>query len=378
MCVHVATSTPSESNPALLLASLQVATDTRLARALRQVLDRVGRVPVTDEHLTAVADSLGLSTGRWAVFMKEARARAPALAAGARNAGAALVPYWHPAYPQWLWETPDPPVALWVRGDLAALCGPLIALVGSRAATPAGLMAARRLAREVAEAGLGVVSGLARGVDGAAHEGALEAGVTVAVLGCGVDVVYPRNHGALAERIPRSGALVSELPAGTPPLARHFPLRNRIISGLARAVVVVEASARSGSLITARLALEQGRDVLAVPGGVLSGQYRGCHALIKDGARLVETVEDILDEVGWRRPGASGDRAGARAPDAAGPLERLLAVGEPADVEDLAARSGLAVPELLARLMDLELAGRVTRIAGGRFVRLDGPVKDRR
>jgi len=363
----------------LLLASVQVTTDTRLARAVRQVLGAAGRVPATDEQLTAVADVLRISRDRWRAFMKAAEHRAAELQDAATRADAVFLPYWDPAYPSWLWEIPDPPLALWVRGDPTVLGRPLVALVGSRAATPAGLMVARRLSAALAEAGLGVVSGLARGVDGAAHEGALEAGQTAAVLGCGVDIVYPRHHGPLARRIVASGAIVSELPVGAPPLARHFPLRNRIISGLARAVVVVEASERSGSLITARQALEQGRDVLAVPGGVLSGRYRGCHALIKDGARLVETVEDILDEVGWTRPRETGEPSSAAGREPAStPLERLWPVGEAADAEDLARQSGCPVPHVLARLLELELAGRVARIPGGRFVRLDGPAKDRR
>ena len=206
-------------------------------------------------------------------------------------------------YPPLLLEIADPPETLWVRGDARLLALPAVAIVGSRGATPVSLAIARRLGKELSEAGLVVVSGLALGVDGAAHRGALEGtGRTVAVLGSGLDVVYPSEHKDLAEQISQCGVVVSELPPEAPPLPHHFPLRNRIISGLSKAVVIVEASERSGSLITARLANDQCRDVLAVPGGILSGRHRGSHGLIKDGARLVETVDDVLDEIGWQRP----------------------------------------------------------------------------
>jgi DNA processing protein len=198
------------------------------------------------------------------------------------------------------------------------------------------------------------------------------------VLGCGADIIYPREHARLATEILASGVVLSEFSPGTPPLPEHFPLRNRIISGLARAVVVVEASDRSGSLITARMALEQGRDVLAVPGNVLSGQYRGSHALIKDGARLVETVRDVLEEIGWAPPPNDEDRAKPEGP-AEHPtgLERAMAPAEPYSVDDLAARTGRAASDLLAELSGLELRGRIARVSGGRFVRLDEPVIDR-
>jgi DNA processing protein len=218
-----------------------------------------------------------------------------------------------------------------------------------------------------------VVSGLARGIDGAAHAGALDAGGrTVAVLGCGVDVVYPVAHRELAESVASAGAVVSELPPGTPAYPSHFPLRNRIISGLSRGVVVVEATDRSGSLITARAALEQGREVLAVPGGIASGQHRGCHRLIKDGARLVDTVDDVLDQVRWMRPPASASPA----PDDGkllemNALEQIMAAGETYGLDDLVERTGRSLSEVLADLAGLEVAGKVTRLAGGGFVRLD-------
>jgi DNA processing protein len=194
-----------------------------------------------------------------------------------------------------------------------------IAIVGSRAASPVALETAFSMAAGLARAGVTVVSGMARGVDGAAHRGALTAGRTVAVLGCGVDVAYPRSHATLAAGVVTQGALVSEFPPSMPPLAHHFPRRNRVISGLSDAVVIVEAAERSGSLITARLALEQGRDVMAVPGSVAGGRNRGGHALIRDGAALVETAGDVLTELGWRVVVAPADDLG-ETPEPAGLL----------------------------------------------------------
>ena len=210
------------------------------------------------------------------------------------------------------------------------------------------------------------MSGLARGVDAAAHQGALAVdGRTVAVLGSGVDTVYPPEHRGLAAEIVRRGALVSELPPGTTPRPAHFPRRNRLISGLSRAVVVVEAAERSGSLITARLAAEQGREVMAVPGNVLSGRNRGAHALLKDGAKLVEDVDDILDEI------QLGDGCGQVPRDAAiDPLLRLLVRGDSYDLDQLIALSGLDGPTLLPLLLDLELNGHVRRGDGGQFSRV--------
>jgi len=289
---------------------------------------------------------------------------------GAARAGLSPLCCVQPTYPALLAAIPDPPMVLWTKGEQESLQLPAIAVVGSRRATPAGLTVGRALGRQLAEAGLVVVSGLARGVDAAAHEGALEAGgQTIAVLGCGADIVYPREHQRLAGRVVESGAIVSEFPASTPPLPQHFPLRNRIISGLCRAVVVVEASERSGSLITARAGLEQGRDVLAVPGSVASGCYRGSHSLIKDGARLVETVEDILEEIRWPRQGKQVPSN--RKPLPLSQLELAMAPGEPYALDDLAEQTGRSAPALLADLATLELNGRITRLPGGRFVRLD-------
>ena len=191
----------------------------------------------------------------------------------------------------------------------------------------------------------------------------------MAVLGSGVDVVYPPEHASLAEEIGKQGVLASELGPGAPPLRYHFPRRNRILSGLSRAVVVVEATDRSGSLITARLAAEQGREVMAVPGNVLSGRSRGAHRLIRDGARLVETAADVLEELGLVVPAV-----GASAPAEADPVLARMEPGDPCDVDHLARQSGLALPALLTHLTELELRGRVARIGAGRFVRLPSPV----
>jgi DNA processing protein len=289
----------------------------------------------------------------------------------AASASIAAIPWSDPSYPIPLTTIPDPPPVLWTRGAAAALSTPAVAIVGSRAASPYGLAVAEQLAGDLAASGLTIVSGLARGVDSAAHRGALAAGgVTVAVLGSGVDVVYPREHAALARDIDVRGAVVSELVPGTRPQQWFFPLRNRIISGLSRAVVVIEASEKSGSLITARTALEQGRDVLAVPGNVLTGRNRGAHALLRDGAKIVESADDILEELGMHRS-AVGGRGGGGTPAAGDPVLDCLIAGEACDLDEISERSGLNTPRLLPRLFELELEGLVRRVGGGRFVRTD-------
>lgn len=292
--------------------------------------------------------------------------------ARAAAAGVATIAWGEERYPPALAQIADPPFALWIRGDVAALHGAGAALVGARDASVYAAEVARRLGSGLAEAGVTVVSGLARGVDAAAHRGALEAGgLTVAVFGSGVDVIYPYDHRSLAAAIAERGALVSELPMGTPPRRDHFPRRNRIVSGLSRAVVVIEASIASGALITARCGLEQGRDVMAVPGNVLSERNRGAHALIKDGAKVVEGPDDILDELGFAPAACRGEAGwGAGIDD---PVWQAMADGEVYDVDALSALVGDGGPSLLARLLDLELKGLVRRCAGGRFIR-SGPM----
>lgn len=267
----------------------------------------------------------------------------------------------------------DCPPALWYRGDPSCFDAGAVAIVGSRAASHVALETAARLAADLAARGVVIVSGLARGVDSAAHRGALTTGRTIAVLGSGVDRVYPSEHASLAREIAERGGLVlSEYPPGTPPLRFHFPMRNRLISGLSQAVVVIEAHEKSGSLITAACALEQGREVMAVPGNVLSGRNRGGHALIRDGAKIVECADDILGELGWGSARAAGASSGAtadRTAVSADPVLRLLEPGHPCDLDAIAAASGLDAARLLPRLIDLELRGLIRRVGGGRFMR---------
>jgi DNA processing protein len=273
-------------------------------------------------------------------------------------------------YPPLLLEIVDPPPVLWLSGEAGALSRLAVAVVGSRAGSSYAVGVAEQLGADLARRGVVVVSGLARGVDSAAHQGALSVdGVTVAVLGCGADIVYPPEHAALASEIARRGAVVSEFLPGTVPRPGFFPRRNRLISGLVRAVVVIEAGEKSGSLITARCALEQGREVLAVPGNVLSGRNKGGHALLRDGARLVETAEDVLEELGWGR--TTDARSGvAQGPPGDAVLDSMIP-GEPSDLGQISARSGLSAAAVLSRLLELELAGALKRAPGGRFVRFD-------
>jgi DNA processing protein len=287
-------------------------------------------------------------------------------------------------YPASLLEMADPPLMLYVLGafgfDLTQL-GHSIAVVGSRNPTPQGATNARSFGRALGEAGLPVVSGLALGVDGAAHQGALDAAgdaprlATVAVVGTGLDRVYPARHRDLAHRITLQGLIVSELPLGTPPLTQNFPKRNRLIAGLARGTLVVEAALQSGSLITARLTSEQGKEVFAIPGSIHSPQSRGCHALIRQGAKLVESVSDILEEL----PPLHAPRIAAASPvsssttnAASSPEDPLLeALGfEPASLDAISARTGWGAAALQAKMLELELDGHVSRLPGGLFQRV--------
>ena len=297
------------------------------------------------------------------------RARAQHAIERARSRNIQAIAWSNDEYPPPLAAIVDPPPVLWLCGVASALERPTVAIVGSRAGTPYALAVAERLAGELAARGLAVVSGLARGVDSAAHRGALATGATVAVLGSGVDVIYPREHAELARQIAQAGAILSELAPGTAPHKSFFPMRNRLISGLSRAVVVVEAGRKSGSLITARLALEQGREVLAVPGSVLSERNRGGHALIRDGAKIAETADDILEELGLGPTPAVREVSPAHT--SRDVVLACLTPGEACDLDAIAERSGLAVEKLLPRLLDLELRGRIRRAGGGRFVRFD-------
>ena len=283
-------------------------------------------------------------------------------------------------YPQPLLHCGDPPLMLFLEGRLELLQRPSVAVVGSRQATPQGLAHARQFASVLSDAGVTVVSGLATGIDGAAHEGALAgAGSTLAVIGTGPDIVYPRRHGGLWRRIAQDGLVVSEHAPGTPALAHHFPHRNRIIAGLTRGTLVVEATLKSGSLITARLAMEGGREVFAVPGSIQSPQAKGCHELIRQGAQLVESAQEILESLGLPASPTAPAAAAAMsdepdepdAPDARTPHGRLLrAMGhDPVSLDMLVGRTGDGASVLGARLLELELLGMVARLPGGRFQR---------
>jgi DNA processing protein len=292
-----------------------------------------------------------------------------------------------PRYPIGLLDIEDPPLLLYVVGPLAEFFtgwgqgSTSIAIVGSRNPTAQGATNARNFASAMAQAGLTVVSGLALGVDGAAHEGALDGAssgqlATIAIVGTGLDRVYPKGHLKLAHRIARQGLLLSEYPLGTPPLAANFPQRNRLIAGLSRATLVVEAALQSGSLITARLAVEQGKDVFAIPGSIHATQARGCHALIKQGAKLVESAQDILEECNFppmtTPTGMMESVAHTDAPDATpDEMEVLEALGyDPMGLDALQSRTGLDTAKLQVLLMGLELQGVVARMPGALFQRL--------
>ena len=285
-----------------------------------------------------------------------------------------------PAYPALLRHIDDAPPVLYVSGRAALLAGPCLAMVGSRNASVQGVSNAQAFAEAFSTAGLTIVSGLALGIDSAAHVGALAAGAgsTVAVVGTGPDLVYPAKNRALWRRIVEAGCVVSEYAPGTPPLAHHFPQRNRIISGLSAGVLVVEAAARSGSLITARLAASQGREVFAIPGSIHAALAKGCHLLIKDGARLVESAADVLQDV-FASPiarlamqDAAAEFASAMAPEMAAVHAALLAaLGHgPLALDALAGACGCAPHELQAGLLELELAGAAERLADGRYQRV--------
>ena len=272
-----------------------------------------------------------------------------------------------PDYPPLLMQIPEPPPVLFVRGDPAVLHRPQVALVGTRNPSADGRVNAHAFARGLAQAGFVVTSGLALGVDGRAHEGALETGTTVAVLGSGPDRIYPARHKPLAERIAEIGTLVTEFPPGAPPRANHFPRRNRIISGLSLATLVVEAAPRSGSLITARLAVEQGREVLAVPGSLRNPQSRGCHGLLRDGARWMESVADVREALQPMRTVAEA----ADPPESEGPAREdqdpvlgAFTAGVN-NLDQLHERTGLDPSTLGQRLAELEFQGQIERLPGG-------------
>lgn len=281
-------------------------------------------------------------------------------------------------YPSSLFQTADPPLMLFAQGRLDLLSHPAVAVVGSRSPTAQGKDNAFAFSKALSLAGVTVVSGLAQGVDGAAHDGALEAlsadaqaGSTIAVVGTGLDRVYPRAHLALAHRIAQQGLMLSEFLLGTPPLPGNFPKRNRIVAGLTKGTLVVEATVQSGSLITARLAGEMGREVLAIPGSIHAPQSRGCHALIKQGAKLVETAQDVLDELRLDRVAVTHSTVDVEAIQLDTSDDPILSVMgfDPVSQEALSARTGMGPAELGAKLLELELTGLVARLPGQLFQR---------
>ena len=275
-------------------------------------------------------------------------------------------------YPRALLNIPDPPLLLYVKGRPDLLNRSALAVVGSRNATPQGIGNAEAFARTLSDSGICVISGMAHGIDAAAHRGALRGqGSSIAIVGTGLDKVYPAANRELAHALAQHGALISEFPLGTPPLAANFPRRNRLISGMSAGCLVVEAGLQSGSLITARMALEHGRDVFAIPGSIHAPQSKGCHALIKQGAKLVETAQDILEELGELLSATKRDMIEISASMNDSDSMLLDHIGfDPVDVDTLRARCGLTVAELSAMLLALELEGLISTLPGGLYQRI--------
>lgn len=349
---------------------------------------RLGLVPgVGNASLLRLLTAFGspeavLSSGRGALAPHLSAAQIDALQAGPDPAereaaqtwlaetGNSLMTLADADYPPALLEIADPPAMLYCKGRRELLGRPGFGIVGSRNATPQGARDAEAFAQTLSDAGLTIVSGLALGIDAAAHRGGLAgAASSIAIVGTGLDRVYPAKNKALAHRLAESGLIVSEFPLGTAPLPGHFPRRNRIISGLSRGVLVVEAAPDSGSLITARVAAEQGREVFAIPGSIHSPLSRGCHALIKQGAKLVESAADILDELAWQTRLTPPQFAEASAHLPQDPILDALD-GAPTTLDTLAQRTGLTLDALSAKLLTLELEGRIASLPGGRYQKL--------
>ena len=278
------------------------------------------------------------------------------------------------AYPSALLTIPDPPVLLYCVGDINRLNHTALAVVGSRSATQQGIKNAQQFSESLSNAGLTIISGLALGIDAAAHQGGLlGTSSTVAVVGTGLDTVYPARNRSLAQQIAQQGCIVSEYPLGTPPVAANFPRRNRIISGLARGILVVEAAISSGSLITAKMAAEQGRDVFAIPGSIHASLSKGCHQLIKQGAKLVECAEDVLEEMAWPtlKLNVSNQSEPSHAEQAASNSSLLASMGfDPLHIDEIMQISGLSIAEVQSQLLLLELEQNIERLVDGRYRRL--------
>jgi DNA processing protein len=342
------------------------------AAALRAVLGQFGLPQAVLEtkrsELAAYLEPAALA----ALDSDEVRAGVAAGLEWAAAPGHAIVTLADETYPRTLLEISDPPPLLYTVGRIELLQRSSLAIVGSRNASAQGERNAETFAKALSDAGLTIVSGLALGIDAAAHRGGLAgAASTVAVLGTGIDILYPRRNAELAAQIAARGVLVSEFALGTAPAAQNFPRRNRLISGLAQGCLVVEAAPASGSLITARAAAEQGREVFAIPGSIHSPLSKGCHALIKSGAKLVESAEDVLAELAGFRP--SGFASTTTKEAAASVDSGLLAhMGhDPVDVDSLCTRAGMSVEQVSSELLRLELAGRVTALPGGLYQRLE-------
>jgi DNA processing protein len=355
-------------------------------RSIARLIAHFGDPAAVLQAPTQALQGQGLKPDSIAALRAPNRAEIARALAWAEQPKALILARSDPRYPPLLAEIPDPPAVLYVRGDPLVLAEPQIAIVGSRNPTPQGKQVTGELASRLAAWGLVVTSGLAEGVDGAAHQGALQTGRTIAVLGTGPDQVYPARHRDLARRIADCGALVSEYPPGEGPRAHNFPRRNRLISGLSLGTLVTEAALQSGSLITARHALEQGREVLAVPGSVRNPLARGCHALIREGARLVEDADQILAELAPMLRGLIATLPHAEAQVTPAPpdpgaearagldpdYQRLLdAMGyDPIALDELVGSTGLSVQSLSSMLLVLELEGHVSSAPGGRYCRV--------
>ena len=340
--------------------------------AIRGLLKQFGLPENIVSGKTSALSGLLAAPAALALHSDEVRQAVERALAWAAQEGHFILTLADDAYPRSLLETPDPPALLYLVGRAELLRRECIAVVGSRNATAQGEQNAEAFSRALSESGLTIVSGLAMGIDAAAHRGGLgRPGSTIAVLGTGVDVVYPRRNEELGRQIASQGLLLSEFPLGTGPMAGNFPRRNRIISGLARGCLVVEAAAASGSLITARAAADQGREVFAIPGSIHSPLSKGCHSLIKSGAKLVESAEDVLAELsGFRQSGFASTTA--RAARTTEPAQGLLAhMGhDPVHVDALCERAGLSAEQVSSELLRLELDGSIAALPGGLYQRL--------
>ena len=342
---------------------------------LKKLLARFGDAQAIVQQKPGELKASGLSEEKCAAITSPPGDKIDAAEAWLQQDGHEVIAFGSDDYPEMLGQIPGAPLLLYVNGDVDALHLPSLAVIGSRNPTQGGLRNAREFSRHLAQQGFVIVSGLAQGIDAAAHRGALEApGKTVAFLGHGIDRVYPAANRELAHAIAANGALVSEYPFGAPPERWHFPERNRLISGLCLGTLVIEAARRSGSLITARLAAEQGREVFALPGSIHNPLARGCHTLIRQGAKLVETAADIMAELAPLASHMKQNAQAIEAEDTAAPLAdndyselRRILSHDPVTINELESQSGLTIDQLSSMLLILELHGEVESLSGGRY-----------